>query len=390
MKLSIVIVSYNVKYFLEQCLVSINEAAREIEHEVIVIDNASNDNSTEHITSRFPGIKWIASDVNHGFSKANNIAFKMAKGEYVLMLNPDTIVTSQAIKQCVEFMDRHDNVGAAGVMMLNRNGSFALESRRGFVTPWVSICKALRLSHKYPKSRLFGHYYMSYLPEDEENPIEMLSGACMFIRREALEKVGYLDEDFFMYWEDSDLSYRILKLGYKNYYLPYPIMHYKGKSSIKSKLKYRYWLYYSLQIFFKKHNPLYFILSYIPLKVIVAILKLRIHYINPLIHYKAAGEGDKQERFLIVGNKDELGKILPILERNELDKGHRFLELNENELLVEEIKKFQQKCEYVLFCPTSVSYDTMIHTLKQLSGFGFKIATYLPGSDVIIADDVIM
>ena len=255
MKLSIVIVSYNVKYFIEQCLRSVQCAVDGIDAEVIVVDNASSDGSNEYIPPRFPNVKWIACKDNGGFSHGNNVGFSHAKGEYLLMLNPDTIVTREAILRSIEFMDAHPDSGAVGVKMINKDGTFAMESRRGIVTPWVALCKATGLCRRYPKSRLFGHYYMSYLNTEEVNPIEMVSGAFMMLRGDTLKRIGTLDEQFFMYWEDSDLSYRILKSGEKNYYLPYTIFHYKGESSVKSLLRYRYWLYSSLQIFFKKHFP---------------------------------------------------------------------------------------------------------------------------------------
>ena len=202
MKLSVVIVNYNVKHFLEQCLNSLEQAATGIDHEVIVVDNASTDGSTEYITARFPKIKWMACRENNGFSKGNNIAIAQAKGEYILLLNPDTIVTKEAIEGCVEFMDTHADAGACGVYMLRTDGTFAPESRRGLPTPFVAFCKMSGLSKLFPKSRKFGRYYMQYLDNEESNPIEIISGAYMMLRHSTIEKTGVLDEDFFMYGED--------------------------------------------------------------------------------------------------------------------------------------------------------------------------------------------
>lgn len=392
MKLSVVIISYNVKYFLEQCLCSLEQAAAGIEHEVIVIDNASTDGSTEYITSRFADIRWVASSENYGFSRANNMAFTYARGEYVLMLNPDTIVTKEAIEGCVNFMDSNPDVGATGVKMLNKDGNFALESRRGIVTPWVGVCKATGLSRRFSKSRLFGHYYMSYLPEDEANPIEMVSGAFMFLRHEKLKKIGFLDDKFFMYWEDSDLSYRMLKSGAKNYYLPHPILHYKGESSVKSRLKYRYWLYYSLQIFFKKHNPLYYILSYIPLKLVVYMLKFRIHYINPLF---LGNDWDSRkvepgQRFIIVGPKNMHSEIEILLKNCGMEKGHKFIEADEEQLRTGKvIISNPGDYNHILFDTSSISYDTVLKTLQSLKGQSLKIATYSQATKILITDGAI-
>ena len=306
MKLSVIIVNYNVKYYLEQCLLSLESAARGLEYEIIVVDNASTDGSNDYIPTRFPKIKWIACEENGGFSHGNIIAYSHATGEYVLMLNPDTIVTRKAIIDSIEFMDSNHNVGCCGVKMINRDGSFAMESRRGIVTPWVSICKATGLCRRYPNNKLFGHYYMSYLDKDQANPIEMTSGAFMLLRKKTLQEVGFLDEQFFMYWEDSDLSYRILKAGYKNYYLPNPILHYKGESSVKSILRYRYWLYSSLRLFFKKHSPLYYIISYIPLTFTAWYLKSRIG------KDKEKSE-ETQSNFLVIGSKEANEEIKEIL-----------------------------------------------------------------------------
>lgn len=392
MKLSIIIVNYNVKYFLEQCLCSVEKAIAGIDAEVIVVDNDSQDGSKEYLTPRFPNVKWIANEENLGFSRANNIAFAHAKGEYVLMLNPDTIVTSEAIVKSVSFMDENPAVGAVGVKMLNKDGKFALESRRGIVTPWVSICKAAGLNKRFPKSRLFGHYYMSYLPEDEINEIEMVSGAFMFLRRSKLDEIGFLDEKFFMYWEDSDLSYRILKSGAKNVYLPYPILHYKGESSVKSILKYRYWLYFSLLIFFKKHNPVYYVLSYIPLKLVVLLLKFRIHFMNPLILGKEwdVRKVEPEQSFIIVGKKSTYDEVVELFRKNNIERACTFVEASDEALRNGDVKiKNTDNYNHILFDASYISYDTMIKMLDELKGEGLRIATYSVKTKVLITDGFI-
>ena len=244
MKLSVVIVNYNVKHFLEQCLYSVRRAAEKVQSaEVIVVDNASSDGSVEYIRKRFPDIRLIASNENLGFARANNLAMRESKGEYVLLLNPDTIVAENTFLHFVDFMDKHHDAGACGAYMLHTDGTFALESRRGLPTPFVAFCKMSGLTSLFPKSKIFGRYYMRYLNETKVNPIEIVSGAFMFMRREALDKVGLLDEDFFMYGEDIDLSYRILKGGYRNYFIPSPILHYKGESTKKSSYRYTHTFY---------------------------------------------------------------------------------------------------------------------------------------------------
>ena len=198
MKLSVVIVNYKVKHFLEQCLLSVERAAKGLDVEVLVVDNASRDGSVEYIGGRFPNVTLIASEENLGFARANNMAIKRSRGEYLLLLNPDTIVPENCFSEYIRFMDSHPDAGGCGAYMLHCDGSFALESRRGLPTPFVAFCKMSCLTSLFPKSRTFGRYYMRYLNENEVNRIEVMSGAFMFLRRSALDKAGLLDEDFFM------------------------------------------------------------------------------------------------------------------------------------------------------------------------------------------------
>ena len=234
MKLSVVIVNYNVRYYLEQCLLSVEKALCGLSGEVFVVDNASTDDSVAYLKSRFPWVRYIENKENVGFSRANNQAIVQARGEYVLLLNPDTFVGERSLRECMDFMDEHPRAGVCGVGMLKVDGSFAPESRRGIPTPFVAFCKMSGLGALFPKSHLFGRYYMQYLNKQAINPIEIVSGAFMFIRKKALDEVGLLDETFFMYGEDIDLSYRVLKAGYQNYYIPTNILHYKGESTMRS------------------------------------------------------------------------------------------------------------------------------------------------------------
>ena len=254
MLLSIIIVNYNVQHFLEQCLYSVERAIDSLEAEVIVVDNDSKDQSCSLISSNFPWVKLIKNEVNVGFSKANNQGIRIANGKYILLLNPDTIVEEQTFKQCIEFMEQEPMAGALGVKMLDGTGSFLPESKRGLPTPFVAFWKVFGFSKLFPKSKIFGQYHLSYLPMDVVNEVDVLSGAYFFIRAECLKKSGLLDEDFFMYGEDIDLSYRIQKAGYKNYYFPKArIIHYKGESTKKGSLNYVRVFYSAMIIFAKKH-----------------------------------------------------------------------------------------------------------------------------------------
>ena len=227
MKLSVVIVSYNVKYYLAQCLDSLDRALAGIDSEVFVVDNHSKDDTVGYISRRYRNVSVIDSNHNLGFARANNIAIRRSSGEYVLLLNPDTFVCEDTIREALSFMDAHQCAGGVGVKMYNPDGSRAPESRRGLPTPLTSFYKMSGLCARFPKSRRFGRYYMGYLDWEEPARIEVVSGAFCLLRKSALDKVGLLDEDFFMYGEDIDLSYRLLKGGFENWYLPYAILHYK-------------------------------------------------------------------------------------------------------------------------------------------------------------------
>jgi len=254
MKLSIVIVNYNVKHFLHQCLTSVFNALKKTEAEVWVVDNNSVDGSNEMVKELFPKVKLVANKDNVGFSKANNQAIRESKGEYVLLLNPDTIVEETTFEKIVNFMDKHPNAGGLGVNMIDGKGHFLPESKRGIPTPEVAFYKMFGLTNIFPKSKKFAKYYVGHLDKNETNKVEILSGAFMLLRKTVLDEIGLLDEDFFMYGEDIDLSYRILKAGYDNYYFAdTTIVHYKGESTKKGSLNYVYVFYNAMIIFAKKH-----------------------------------------------------------------------------------------------------------------------------------------
>lgn len=253
-KLTVIIVNYNVCYFLEQTLKSTIRAIRDIDAEIIVVDNNSVDGSVELVKSKFPEVKIIENRKNTGFSKANNQAIRIARGEYILLLNPDTFVEENTLQKCCDFMDDHPDAGGLGIKMVDGKGNFLPESKRGLPTPSVAFYKVSGLAALLSRMRPFGNYHLGYLDEDQTHQIEILSGAFMFLRHSVLDKIGYLDEDYFMYGEDIDLSYRILKAGYKNYYYPEArIIHYKGESTKKTSVNYVFIFYRAMIIFARKH-----------------------------------------------------------------------------------------------------------------------------------------
>ena len=310
-KLSVVIVNYNVKYYVEQCLVSLRKALRGIDAEVFVVDNHSRDGSAAYLASRFQDIQFINSNHNLGFSRANNVAIRRSRGEYVLLLNPDTIVAEETIAEVLQFMDAHAQAGGLGVRMLKTDGSSAMESRRGLPTPMTAFYKMCGLCAKYPRHRRFGRYYMSFLPWDAPVQIEVMSGAFCLLRRAALDKAGLLDEDFFMYGEDIDLSYRILQEGFENWYHPAPILHYKGESTQKSSFRYVHVFYEAMLIFFKKHYSGMSVLLGVPVKTaiyaraFVALVQMQLHQMKKSIGLLRA-KREVPPLYLCIGEKDAL------------------------------------------------------------------------------------
>lgn len=254
MDLSVIIVNYNVKHFLEQCLCSVEKAARYLSAEIIVVDNNSTDGSLAYLRPRFPHVKFLPNTENTGFAKACNQGLAAATGEYLLFLNPDTIVPEDCFTACTGFMKEHPGAGALGIRMLDGRGRFLRESKRAFPSPLTSLYKLSGLSKLFPRSSTFSRYHLGHLPENENNEVDVLAGAFMFIRKEVLDKTGGFDESFFMYGEDVDLSFRIQKAGYSNYYFAgSSIIHFKGESTRKVSMNYVRMFYTAMIRFVRKH-----------------------------------------------------------------------------------------------------------------------------------------
>jgi O-antigen biosynthesis protein len=255
-QLSVIIVNYNVKHFLEHCLTALFKAGKHIKLEVFVVDNNSVDGSVNMIKEKFPQVQLIENKTNVGFSKANNQAIKLAQGEYILLLNPDTVVEESTFEKCIAFMNENPDAGALGVKMIDGKGRFLPESKRSLPTPAIAFFKIFGFSAIFPKSKIFGRYHLGFLDKNQIHTVDILTGAFMFLRKEICDKIGYLDEDYFMYGEDIDYSYRILKAGYKNYYYPdTTIIHYKGESTKKGSLNYVFTFYNAMIIFARKNFP---------------------------------------------------------------------------------------------------------------------------------------
>jgi GT2 family glycosyltransferase len=265
MELSVIIVSYNAREYLKECLFTVRKASANINCEVFVVDNNSVDGSAIMVKDDFPEIKLIRNNVNSGFSAANNLAIKLSAGDYVLLLNPDTTIPEDTFSKCISFMKEHPEAGALGVKMVNGDGRFLPESKRAFPTPLTGFFKTFGLSAVFPRSKFFNRYYSTHISPDETGSTEVISGAFMFLRMAALKKAGLPDEDFFMYGEDIDLSYRIISSGYKNFYFgEVTITHYKGKSTKRDNYTDLIHFYDAMRIYSHKRNterfdPLHFI-----------------------------------------------------------------------------------------------------------------------------------
>jgi GT2 family glycosyltransferase len=254
LRLTVIIVNYNVKFFLEQCLLSVRSAGKKLKIDVVVVDNHSTDESVTYLRPRFPEVKFIENDTNTGFARACNRGLQQAKGELVLFLNPDTIIAEDTLDKCAAFFESHPACGAAGVQMIDGSGKYLRESKRSFPSPLTSLYKLFGLSLLFPHSKIFSRYHLGHLDRNKSHTVDVLAGAFMMVRMSVLEKTNGFDEDFFMYGEDVDLSYRIQQLGYRNYYFSETkIIHFKGESTRRGSLNYVRMFYNAMSTFVKKH-----------------------------------------------------------------------------------------------------------------------------------------
>ena len=393
MKLSVVIVSYNVKHYLIQCLDSLQRALDGVDAEIFVVDNHSKDGTADTIARKFSTIKLTASNHNNGFAKANNIALRQATGEYVLLLNPDTFVGETTIKECLGFMDTHPNAGGLGVQMLKSDGSKAMESRRGLPTPMTSFYKMCGLCARHPTDRRFGKYYMCDMSWDKPGRIEIISGAFFMARRSALMETGLLDEDFFMYGEDIDLSYRLLKHGYENWYLPAKILHYKGESTQKSSFRYVHVFYEAMLIFFKKHYGHTGLWLSIPInaaiyaKATCALAGMWYAGTKKMLGFSTARR-KAYPRYLVIGSRESLEACRRIALKNGLTAD--YMEGDEKSNPDGHVrlspKGDKNSPVYVVYDTTSYTYGTILEIFAHHHGENVFIGTYNPKHNIIITD----
>ena len=374
-KLTVVIVSYNVRYYLEQCIVSVQRAAQDIDYEIYVVDNDSRDDTVRYVTKRFRDeVNLVESQHNLGFARANNIAIRQSESEYVLLLNPDTFISEDSLRQVITFMDEHPKAGGVGVKMFNSNATIARESRRGLPTPWVSLQKMMGFSRRY---------YLSDLPWDQPAQIEVMSGAFCMLRRDVLNKIGLLDKDFFMYGEDIDLSYRILKGGFENWYVPASIVHYKGESTQKSSYRYVHVFYQAMLIFFRKHySHLSFLVS-LPIKLAIytraAIALAQTQYWRMRISLGFTSKPQRSPLYCFVGSSEMLEECRLLAERTGLEA--RFFN---------DRSQIKEECDILVYDTDTWTFDQVLEDAARHPG-AYLIGTYSCKSKVLItSNDVVL
>lgn len=321
MQLSIIIISYNVKFFLEQCLCSVSKAIEGIDAEIVVVDNCSSDKSVEYLQPFFPQVHFIKSETNLGFAKANNLALKKSKGEFVLFLNPDTIVGENVLHTSIDFLKNNANAGAAGVRMIDGSGKFLPESKRSFPSASASFYKMIGFAKLFPASKVFNKYALGNIDEKKVSEVDVLSGAYFMARKNVLDQFNGFDEDYFMYGEDVDLSYRIQKLGYKNFYLGnLCILHFKGESAAKKTVFSVKHFYKAMIIFVRKNYGLQKtsikkagLYAAIYFAWFLALLSLPVKL---LLQYKPFKSADD---YYLIGDDNCVQEARNILEKNKIN-----------------------------------------------------------------------
>lgn len=381
MKLSVIIVNYNVKYFLEQCLHSVLKAVEHLKAEVIVIDNNSSDGSIEYLLPEFQQVIFIKNEGNLGFGKANNLALRSARGEYILFLNPDTIVAEDCFEKCVHFLEAKPCAGALGIRMIDGTGTFLPESKRSFPTTTAAFYKLMGLSGLFPRSKHFNKYSLNYLDEHSNHAVEVLAGAFMMVRKKVLDSVGGFDEQFFMYGEDIDLSYRIKQAGFENWYFAESaIIHFKGESTKKASLKYLKMFYQAMIVFVNKHynrKGAWFKRS---------VLKTGIA-LRGLMSWAVAARPSSRNtdtKKIIIGSAEEYNECLRILECPSGKQGG-WLHINSsNKKEIEEQLAAFTGAEVIF--NSSIAYSAILSIMQSLDP-GFYFRFHASGSSSIVGSD---
>ena len=377
MQLSVIILNYNVRYFLEQCILSVQSALVGMDAEIIVVDNNSSDGSCQMMDERFPNIKFIENDTNLGFPKGNNIGVSFASGKYICILNPDTVVAEDTFVKVIAFADKQSNLGIVGVKLIDGRGNFLPESKRGIPTPFVAITKIMGL-YKISKAKAFGKYYAMELGEDETGKVDILVGAFMVMKRELYLEVGGFDEECFMYSDDIDLSYMVLKRGRSNYYYhDTTVIHYKGESTVKDGTYMRRFRE-AMHFFYKKHFKVNVFFD--------VFMKTGAFFFIRLKRRRGVTVSDKIESYVVLSeNKDMREKIQKALGKETI-----YILASKIGNMQLDAKTFNKNVE-IIFDNNYLSFKSIINwmELNRNPKITFKILPKLtyPGTDYLIGSN---
>lgn len=388
--LTVIIVNYNVKFFLYQTLLSLYKSLEGVDNDVYVVDNNSNDNSVEYIKKHFPNVIIIENKENVGFSKANNQAYKLSNSKYILILNPDTVLKEDTIRTCLQVMESNPNVGAVGVKMIDGKGNYLPESKRGFPTPWASICKFSGLTHLFPKSKIFASYYLGHLSENETNKIEVLTGAFMFIRSNLYREVGMLDERYFMYGEDIDISYQITLKKFDILYISNTqIIHYKGESTPKKSLKFIQNFHDAMSVFYQKNfsknqNKLaqYIILSIIEIKAFYEKFKLLV----PSFNNQKKKDLRSRKNWLIVyhskhSKNEHISKLITYLKNASQCENVELCEIKNIDVMLKKYKTVSSL--NLVFDLETLTFSESIELMQKVNSLNINFWNALPNGTLL-------
>jgi GT2 family glycosyltransferase len=362
MQLSVIILNYNVRYFLEQCVASVQEALSNIDGEIIVVDNNSLDDSCEMMKTHFPNVKLIENTTNLGFPKGNNIGVAHAKGDYICILNPDTVVAEDTFEKVLAFAEKQKNIGIVGCKLIDGTGNFLPECKRGVPTPFVALTKIFSLYKLFPKTALFNRYYAQHLSENETGKVGILVGAFMIMKRNLYQEIGGFDENCFMYSDDIDLSYMALKKGKTNYYFhETTVIHYKGESTVKDGFYMKHFRE-AMQFFYRKHFRSSIIFD-VFMKIgafFFALIKKNQSKLKPL----------KAEEYVLFSKNEKLKNKLENLFHKKV---HWQSQIEGNTLFSHSILNKTQT--EIIFDNTDLSFKEIISFLEanKNQGFTFKI-----------------
>lgn len=363
--LTIIIVNYNVKGFLDNCLRSVIQAGMQLAIEIIVIDNASSDGSSTFFEQQYPGVQFIWRNSNVGFSTANNEALKMSNGEFILFLNPDTILTEDALLKSVRFLKLNKNAGAIGVRMIDGSGCYLPESKRELPGALASLWRLIGIDHLFHRSKFFSGYYAGHVGENETAEVAVLPGAFMMVRKEVLLKTGSFDADFFMFGEDIDLSYRILQSGFTNYYYPeVTIIHFKGESTQKKSAAYRRHFYGAMHLFVKKHYA-FFTAFIMHIAIALSAFLSAVRYF-----FKRPSQQVFSSATIVIGVQSDfmrmpMADVLFCAAYCEFD--------GDTDVLIDKLQALllQHSANQILFCSSQISNQSAVQVMQKMKGVQF-------------------